>query len=216
MRSSKKFSVLALVALAAGLSLTACNPDDSDASGASSSSSASPSSNGAGQEGSSGSGSSGGSGTGGSSDSSDSSGSTSASGTTCRTANLTISAHHGISGEGQMVVDMVNSGSTTCTMHGFPGVDLQGAGDSGTVSAHRSTSDTPDVRLAPGEKTDFTLYYPMNDSGGSGFTFTKMIVTPPNETQSKTLTTSINVPADNPDQGSKSPGITVNAVGAGK
>jgi uncharacterized protein DUF4232 len=204
MRSSKRLSVLALVVVAGGLSLTACNPDPSSASGTSSPVAT------AGQGGSTGSGS-----TSGGSGSSDS-GSGSASGSMCKTANLTFSANHGISGEGQEIVNLTNSGSSTCTMHGFPGVDLS-AGSDNHISAARSHSDVPTVTLAPGEKTEFVLNYPFNNSGGTGFTFTTLTVTPPNETHSKTLSASINIPVDNPDEpNSASGGITVNAVGAGK
>jgi hypothetical protein len=103
-------------------------------------------------------------------------------------------------------------------MHGYAGVDLKGEnGSDGTISASRGgSSDIPTVRLAPGEDTQFVLNYPMNNSGGSGYTFTTMIVTPPNETHSKTLSTSINIPVDNPDQDPKSGGIVIYAVGTGK
>jgi hypothetical protein len=103
-------------------------------------------------------------------------------------------------------------------MHGYAGVDLKGENSSdGTISASRGgSSDIPTVRLAPGEETQFVLNYPMNNSGGSGYTFTTMIVTPPNETHSKTLSTSINIPVDNPDQDPKSGGIVIYAVGTGK
>ncbi|KIF75941.1 hypothetical protein QR77_22770 [Streptomyces sp. 150FB] len=225
MRSNRKLSGLALLAVAAGLSLTACNATGSIAAGPASSSAtagqdgssdsgadtASPSSATSGQSGSSGSGKSGGSG---SSDSG--SGSGSSSGSMCKTSNLSMSTQHGISGEGQEIVHLTNTGSGTCTMHGFPGVDLKSDSGSDTVSAARSNSDVPTVTLAPGEKTDFVLNYEFNNSGGSGFTFTTMIVTPPNETHSKTLGTSVNIPVDNPDQASDSAGIQVNAVGAGK
>jgi hypothetical protein len=215
MRINKRLSALALVAVAAGLSLTACNP----ASGTSSSSSSAA----AGQGGSSGSGSSsstsGGSGSSNSASSdpgSSNSGSGSASGSTCQTSNLTISAHHGLSDEGQEIIELKNIGSSSCTMHGFPGVDLQGSNASdGTISASRSNSDVPTVKLAPGEGTQAVLNYPFNNSGGTGFTFTKLIVTPPNETHSKTVSASINIPVDNPDQ-PKNGGITINAVGSGK
>jgi len=131
------------------------------------------------------------------------------------TSNLTFSAHHGLSDEGQEIVDLTNSGSSTCTMHGFPGVDLS-AGTDNHISAARSHSDVPTVTLAPGEKTDFVLYYPLNNSGGTGFTFTTLTVTPPNETHSKNLSVSINIPVDNPDEPNTSGGVTVNPVGAGK
>jgi hypothetical protein len=233
MRSNRKLSGLALLAVAAGLSLTACNATGSIAAGPASASAtagqdgssgsgadtASPSSATAGQSGSSGSGSSGGKsgGKSGGSGSSDSgSGSGSSSGSMCKTSNLSMSTHHGISGEGQEIVNLTNTGSSTCTMHGFPGVDLKSDSGSDTVSAARSNSDVPTITLAPGEKTDFVLNYEFNNSGGTGFTFTTMIVTPPNETHSKALGTSVNIPVDNPDQASDSAGIQVNAVGAGK
>ncbi|MFF4748780.1 DUF4232 domain-containing protein [Streptomyces sp. NPDC002514] len=236
MRSSKKLPVLALVVAAAGLSLTACNPGTTNASGTVSASGSvadqagssgggsstggttagSGSQTGSAGSGSSGSGSNSGgtSGGSGSSASGSGSGSGSASGGMCKTANLTFSAYHGISGEGQEIVSLKNSGSSTCTMHGFPGVDLSNGSDT-TVSADCSNSDVPTVKLAPGEKTEFVLNYPFNNSGGTGFTFTTLIVTPPNETHSKTLSVAINVPVDNPDAPSNG-GITVNAVGAGK
>lgn len=122
-----------------------------------------------------------------------------------------------MSDEGQEIVNLVNNGSSTCTMHGYPGVDLKSGSGGDTVSATRAKTDTPTIKLAPGEQTDFVLYYPFNNSGGSGFTFTTMIITPPDETHSKSVSASINIPLDNPDQPSDSPsGITVNAVGAGK
>ncbi|MFL4906696.1 DUF4232 domain-containing protein [Streptomyces sp. MMS24-I2-30] len=216
MRSSKKLPVLALVVAAAGLSLTACNPGTTNASGtvSASGSVADQGSSSGGGSSASGSNSGGTSGGSGSSASGSGSGSGSASGGMCKTANLTLSAYHGISGEGQEIVSLKNSGSSTCTMHGFPGVDLSNGSDT-TISADRSNSDVPTVKLAPGEKTEFVLNYPFNNSGGTGFTFTTLIVTPPNETHSKTVATSINVPVDNPDAPSNG-GITVNAVGAGK
>ena len=99
-------------------------------------------------------------------------------------------------------------------MRGFPGVDVSNGSDT-TFSATRNNSDTPNVSLAPGKQTEFFLDYPINDSGASGFTFTTMIVTPPNETHSKTLSVSITVPANGPDQTVANPHILINAVGAG-
>jgi hypothetical protein len=226
MRSSKRLSVLALVVVAAGLSLTACGPDDSSASGTTSSPNASGTplsssasgttsspSAAADQDGSSGSGSSGGSGSGGTSGGSGSSDSGSASGSICKTSNLTISAEHGISGEGMELVNFKNTGSSSCTMHGFAGVDLKNGSDTVSVP-RRSGGDVPTVKLAPGEENGFVLYYPFNNSGGSGYTFTTMIVTPPNETHSKTISAAINIPVDS--QASASGDIFMYAVGAGK
>ncbi|MEW1859961.1 DUF4232 domain-containing protein [Streptomyces sp. NBC_00669] len=132
------------------------------------------------------------------------------------TSNLAISAEHGISGEGMELVHLKNTGSSSCTMHGFAGVDLKNGSDSVSVPRH-SGGDVPTVKLAPGEGTDFVLYYPFNNSGGSGYTFTTMVITPPNETHSKTVSASINVPVQNPDdQGSDSGKLYLLAVGGGE
>ncbi|MFF7154840.1 DUF4232 domain-containing protein [Streptomyces sp. NPDC008139] len=237
MRSSKRLSVLALVVVAAGMSLTACGPDDSSASGttaspsgpgATSSPSAAPgqdsSSGGSGDGSGSGSdsGSSGGSrdgsgGTTGGSGSSNggSSNGGSAAGTMCKTSNLAISAEHGISGEGMELIHFKNTGSSSCTMHGFAGIDLKSGTDTVNV-ARRPGSEVPTVTLAPGERTEAVLYYPFNNSGGSGYTFTTMTVTPPNETHSTSVGATINIPLDNPDENVQTTQIHMNAVGAGK
>lgn len=234
MRSNKRLSALALVVVAAGLSLTACDPDNSTASGpasssdtsgtaasAGSSSATSAPSTASGQDGSSGSGSGNSSSTsGGSGNASSGSGSSnsgSASGSTCKTANLAITTQHGISGEGQEVVNFRNNGPASCTMQGYAGVDLRGKGDTDGVSATRGGSnERPVVKLGPGDSTQFVVNYPVNKSGGSGYTFTTMTITPPDETHSKTVSTSINIAVDNPDAQSKSPGIVIYAVGTGK
>ncbi|MFF7198526.1 DUF4232 domain-containing protein [Streptomyces sp. NPDC008079] len=233
MRSSKRLSVLALVVVAAGMSLTACGPEDSSASGttaspsapgATSSPSAAPgqdsSSDGSGDGSSSGSdsGSSDGSGgtTGGSGSSNGgSSNGGSAAGTMCTTSNLAISAEHGISGEGMELIHFKNTGSGSCTMHGFAGIDLKSGTDTVNV-ARRPGSEVPTVTLAPGERTEAVLYYPFNNSGGSGYTFTTMTVTPPNETHSTSVGATINIPLDNPDENLQTTQIHMNAVGAGK
>jgi hypothetical protein len=235
MRSSKRLSALALVVVAAGLSLTACGPDDSSASGPTSSDTAgaTSSSSDSGQtlEPSSAPGqdtsSNGGSSSGSSSSSSSSGGSTGGSGTSggsgssnsgsmCTTSNLAITAEHGMSDEGMELVHLKNTGSSSCSMHGFAGVDMKNGSD--TVSVPRyPKSDVPTVKLAPGETTDFAFYYPMNKSGGSGYTFTSLVITPPNETHSKTVSASINVPVQNPDdQGSDASQLYVLAVGSGE
>ncbi|NDZ77692.1 DUF4232 domain-containing protein [Streptomyces sp. SID10853] len=237
MRSNKRLSALALVVVAAGLSLTACDPNStasgpapsSDSAGtaasAGSSSATSAPSAASGQDGSSGSGSrtsssNGSSASGGSGNASSGSGSShsgSASGSTCKTANLAITTQHGISGEGQEVVNFRNNASTSCTMQGYAGVDLRGKGDTDGVSATRGgSSERPLVTLGPGDSTQFVVNYPVNKTGGSGYTFTTMTITPPDETHSKQVSTSINIGVGNPDSDSKSPGIVIYAVGTGK
>lgn len=234
MRSNKRLSVLALAVVAAGMSLTACGPDDSSASGPTSSPSTSAATPGAaaGQDSSSSSGSEGsdsqggksGSGDSGSSDSPDSGSkgadpgsadSGSASSTMCKTSNLEISAEHGISDEGMELIHFKNVGSSSCMMHGFAGVDLKNGSDTVSVSRYKG-SDVPTVTLAPGERNEAVMYYPFNNSGGSGYTFTTMVVTPPNETHSASIGVSVNIPLDNPGQGAKPDAFFMNAVGGGK
>ncbi|MFD7501589.1 DUF4232 domain-containing protein [Streptomyces sp. NPDC059850] len=190
-RNARKVAAAAVVATAA-LGLTACqgnaNAQGDTSSAASSSSSGSGSSSG--DSIGSKAGSAGGSGA-------------------CKTSQLGFRTSHGM-GEGILNISLKNNGSATCTLQGFPGADLKGK--DGTVSAERSDLDAPKTSIKPGEETGFALYYPSNDSGGSGVTFTKLIVTPPDETHSSSLPVSINVPVSD----GSGPAIKVDPVGSGK
>ncbi|WP_405778119.1 DUF4232 domain-containing protein [Streptomyces sp. NBC_00859] len=195
----KKISALALVVAAAGLSLTACGGSDGssasantgDSSAASSSRSAGSTTGG--QDPASGSSSSSAS-TGGRSSASHSSSSGSrttgqattktqaaAAGSTCKADNLALSAASaGV--KNQIVVNMKNTGPSACSMHGFPGVQLigpDGLGDTGPDAARTDTSGST-VTIAHGEETRFLLHY-IPDTSGSGKTYTRLAVTPPNE-----------------------------------
>ncbi|SFY49766.1 DUF4232 domain-containing protein [Streptomyces sp. F-1] len=197
----KKISALAVIVAAAGLSLTACGGSDGSSTAAqgSTSASASSSTGGQGAAGASSSGTSGGTsggtgtGTGGSTGTgAGTSGGTgkkaaartgtATSGAPCKTAHLGFSAASaGV--ENEIVVNLKNTGSATCSMHGFPGVQLLGAdglGDKGPDAARTDTT-APAVTIAPGEETRFLLHY-IPDTSGSGKTYTKLAVTPPNET----------------------------------
>ncbi|WP_432165230.1 DUF4232 domain-containing protein [Streptomyces sp. bgisy031] len=204
----QKFSLLA-VAVAAGLSLTACQSGDGSSAGSDDSSSAQSS----GSQNSGGSSASAGKGTGtagSGATAGGSSGSASGTGTgACKTSQLAFSSSGGMA-EGTLIVNLKNTGSATCTLKGFPGADLKGK--DGTVSAERSKLAPPTVSVEAGEETRFTLHYPSNDSGGSGVTFTSLVVTPPDETHSHTLPVSINVPVSD----GSGPAITVDPVGTGK
>lgn len=216
-RKLQKFSLLA-VAVVAGLSLTACEGGTDSAADAGDSSVGSASSQGTGGSDSSGSGSTGsttssnssdGNATSGSSGSSSSSGGSGSSAVSaCKTAELGFSTSHGM-GEGDLIVNLKNNSSHTCTMQGFPGVDLKS--NYGTISAARTDLSAPAVSVAAGEETRFTLHYVPNASGGSGVTYTQILVTPPNETHSTSLPVGINVAVA--DDGSD---ITVDPVGTGK
>lgn len=218
----KKTLALAALTLAAGLSLTACQSGDGDndaaadpstpASASSSSSAtddntATPSTGGA-DDGKNSSAPSQGNGD---SASDKGSGGGQVNTGTCRTANLTITANHGM-GEGDVLVSLKNT-SDACNLKGFPGVDLKTA-DGDTISAGRTENAAPVVVLQNGDTTRFTLHTPRNDSGGSGVKVTQLVITPPNETHSKTIPFSLSLPVtdgSHPEQG-----VMVDPVGTGK
>lgn len=192
----KKMSALALVVAAAGLSLTACGGSDGSSAsadtGASTSANSSADANSStdassstdGQDsttsGSSSSGSSADSGSGKSS----ALGSTSRSATSaamCRTDNLALSAS-ATEAKNQLVVNLKNTGSGKCSMHGFPGVQLvgpDGLGDTGPEAARTDTSGST-VTIGSGEETQFLLHY-IPAADGSNKTYTRLSVTPPDE-----------------------------------
>lgn len=201
-----RWGLSAAVLVTAGLTLTACGTSKSDSGSSPSASGATSSTTGPAADDSptagatSGSSSSAGSGSG--------TGGSSAAGAACSTANLSFSSSGGADGE--MLINLKNVGSTTCSMHGFPGVDLKS--QYGTVHAARSTMTPSTVTVSPGQTTNFVLHYPVNNTGGSGLTFRSLVVTPPNETHSHTMNVGINIPADS----NSMPTITVGPVGAGK
>ncbi|MET7722395.1 DUF4232 domain-containing protein [Streptomyces mirabilis] len=194
----KKMSALALIVAAAGLSLTACGSSDGSSASAHTSASnagASPtsastaaSSSTGGQDSTSTAGSS----TSGSSSSGSSTGSSTGSGLTaqnqsatsgsmCKTDHLALSASAtGV--KDQIVVNLKNTGSGKCSMHGFPGVQLvgpDGLGDTGPDAARTDASGST-VSIGPGEETRFLLRY-IPSTSGSAKTYTRLSVTPPNE-----------------------------------
>ncbi|MFE3516155.1 DUF4232 domain-containing protein [Streptomyces sp. NPDC059166] len=129
---------------------------------------------------------------------------------TCRTAGLSFSSSGGMA-EGEVLINLENTGPDSCSMRGYPGLDLSGR--DGTVSAERNRDRTVrTVTLAPGEGTNFSLNFPPATSGGSGTTFTSALVTPPDETHSHRMRLSVRVQVD---AGSGRP-VTVNPVGSGK
>lgn len=112
----------------------------------------------------------------------------SAASSTCKTSNLGFS----VSATGvkhELVVAMKNSGASTCSMHGFPGVKLvESDGIKGTGADAALTDISPDtpptVTIAPGEETRFLLDY-IPATSGSGKTFTKLSVAAPKNQVSK-------------------------------
>ncbi|MFZ3568962.1 DUF4232 domain-containing protein [Streptomyces sp. BH097] len=202
---------LAAVALAAGLSLTACQGNGDSAAGTGDDSSTTAASSGkvSGKNASN---------TTGSDTPDDPDAARAAEGTghgqvntgPCKTANLAFDSAHGM-GEGTLIVSMRNTGDA-CSLKGFPGVDLRSEQASGPLSAKRSELASPSVVLGGGETTRFTLHFPPNTTGGSGVDVTSLDVTPPNETHSARLKVGINLPvSDGADQK-----VYVDPVGTGK
>ncbi|MGW8571208.1 DUF4232 domain-containing protein [Streptomyces niveus] len=173
----------AALAVAATLSLTACNDEDltgqGDPSAASTASTASPS-GGSGSDSSNGSEKAGGQ-----QDAGSESGSGGGGAEKCRTDDLDISATDGTIGgdtEGTVVVEFKNLGGKDCVLAAYAGVDLKTG--SGSLSAERTGQEADTTVLKDGESTFFGVTYPVNDSGGSGVSVSALLVTPPNETKS--------------------------------
>ncbi|MFH9399490.1 DUF4232 domain-containing protein [Streptomyces sp. NPDC017638] len=184
---------IAALAVAAGLSLTACQSDgDATSRSDSSAAPASPSAHGGpGSDGSargaakasagkdSGEGQGTGAGTG-----SDKDGKTGK----CRTDELEVTAaDHTIDGDpgGTVVVEFTNGGGRDCALSGYAGVDLRTS--AGSLSALRTGEPASRTVLKDGESVAFGITYPVNDSGGSGVRVTGLVVTPPDETKSVSL-----------------------------
>ncbi|WP_037855431.1 DUF4232 domain-containing protein [Streptomyces sp. NRRL S-340] len=106
------------------------------------------------------------------------------SGARCKTDNLGFSAASAMV-KNEIVVNLKNNGPSACSMHGFPGVQLvgpDGLGDTGPDAARTDTTAST-VTIAPGEETRFLLHY-IPATGSSRKTYTRLSVTPPNETVS--------------------------------
>lgn len=94
----------------------------------------------------------------------------------------------GEAGQRHTTVVWTNASSSTCTMSGYGGVDLQGPPDplGTTYSLPRQTSEQPAlVRLAPGDKAHSVITW--NPSESTRWTPTKILITPPDETHSAVL-----------------------------
>lgn len=190
----------AALALAAGLSLTACQNDDDAAAQAdpSSGSSASAASSSGGGSDSGGTDEAGGkespapdsaASDSAAPDSAGGSGSGSdAKGGKCTTDGLKATAQDTfIDGdrEGSIAVGLTNTSGADCVISGFAGVDLKT--NAGTISATRKGDPGDPYTLKNGKEIDFYVSYPLNKTGGSGIRITGLVVTPPNETKSVTL-----------------------------
>lgn len=110
----------------------------------------------------------------------------------CHTSGLKLSFGNGdgtySSSDDQQHLEvlMTNSSGSTCTVNGFPGVDLKAAD---TWSLVRSGKTASAVTLKSGASASFVItYLPWQAGSGQEFKATSLVVTPPNETTSVTLT----------------------------
>ncbi|MEU9851208.1 DUF4232 domain-containing protein [Streptomyces sp. NPDC047985] len=223
-------TVVVAIGLAAAFSLTACNGDGDDGAapaasseGQSAGSSNATGSSGSGSKGptgSSGSGSSGSGSSGSGSSGSGSSGSSAGQGAgdakagTCRTDALQVEAADNTTGkkEGVVTVSFKNTGGD-CVVNGFAGADLKTA-DGSSISLDRNGEATSRDVIKTGELAAFNIYFPVNDSGGSGVRPTKIVVTPPNETKSVTVSWPAgSLPASDSPDGTKLEISPVHKVG---
>ena len=82
------------------------------------------------------------------------------------------------------VVDLTNKGSATCTMEGFPGVDLVGSANgqqSYSWPLERSSARYGQLTLQPGGTAHFDLtYLPFASGDGTDIAVAKIVLTPPN------------------------------------
>ncbi|GAA3272151.1 DUF4232 domain-containing protein [Streptomyces lavendulae] len=189
----------AAMAVAAGLTLTACqNGEDGAAQGPApaapaASTPSTPSSSGGGSSAGS---ANQGSGQGSAGTSSNGKGTAagaagsgdSAKGGKCRTDDLEITASDSTVGgdaEGTVAVQLKNRGSGDCTLSEYAGVDVKT--NAGSLSAKRTGEHPGPAVLKKGSSVYFGVNYPHNTSGGSGVRITGLVVTPPDETKSVTL-----------------------------
>ncbi|CAM5239485.1 hypothetical protein SSPIM334S_06033 [Streptomyces spiroverticillatus] len=182
----------AALAVAAGLSLTACQNDDGAAQGGPASAPTNASSSGG--EGATGGAGSGDAtpdqGSGGSAGKSTTGGGSDTGGKVakCRTDGLKITATDATVGGDEdktVAVELKNTGGSACAISGFAGVDLKTK--EGTLSAKRTGEPVVPGTLKSGESTYFGIHYPTNDTGGTGVRITGLVVTPPDETKSVVL-----------------------------
>ncbi|MFE4520089.1 DUF4232 domain-containing protein [Kitasatospora sp. NPDC056783] len=105
----------------------------------------------------------------------------------CTPDDLKVSAYDNTTDQvnGVVTVQLDFKGSHECKLFGFPGVDLKIGGT--TMSVQRN-GDTPyGTVLKTGMTAAFNIYYPVNNSGGTGVKASQIVITPPNDTHQVTV-----------------------------
>ncbi|HET9168594.1 MAG TPA: DUF4232 domain-containing protein [Actinospica sp.] len=102
-------------------------------------------------------------------------------------------------GQGDTVqrVELTNKGSGSCTMDGFPGLDLVGTanGQSGYKwPLERSNDGYSKITLQPGDSAHFSIkYLAFEAGGGTQFAVSSIAITPPNTYTTTQLPWSVDV-----------------------
>jgi hypothetical protein len=114
----------------------------------------------------------------------------------CRTTDLRISfgrpAATGTARQYRVRVAMLNRGDSTCSMYGYPGMDLVGDGGDIRVHVPREAEGHATISLSPGKSASFTLTYLLEtdqqvqgELGAWGPN--TVVITSPGSTQQQTL-----------------------------
>lgn len=145
-------------------------------------------------------------------------GDTGTSGGDCQAADLsfTLGAKSG-SNQVTQVVDLTNKGSSSCTMDGFPGVDIIGYAQGQTNyrwSLVRQNVSAAAVTLAPGGTAHFDVMYLPADASSdpSDITATMLEVTPPNTYTSANVTFTASIMLQD---GATHPGTYISPIASG-
>ncbi|MET7869604.1 DUF4232 domain-containing protein [Streptomyces cyaneofuscatus] len=107
----------------------------------------------------------------------------------CHTDDLTITASDATIGGDEtktVAVTLLNKSGRECSIKGFAGVNLLSS--EGAIPATRRDQKDDGTVLKSGEPTYFGIFYKANESGGSGVKIKGLVVTPPDEKKSVTLT----------------------------
>ncbi|MER6434593.1 DUF4232 domain-containing protein [Streptomyces sp900105245] len=90
-----------------------------------------------------------------------------------------------VAGQEEVSVALTNKSAATCTLKGFPGINLLSA--SGSWSLTRSAETPKTATLGTGKTAYFTITYLPFEGDGKEFRAASIVVTPPDETTSATL-----------------------------
>ncbi|MFJ5925567.1 DUF4232 domain-containing protein [Kitasatospora sp. NPDC092948] len=97
--------------------------------------------------------------------------------------------------QGAEEIELTNTSGATCTMKGYPGVDL--VGPRGTWNLVRAQGAIQTVTLQPGGRAYIIInYLPFAGGGGAEFKVQKVVLTPPDDTSQLTVQWSGVNPAD--------------------